>query len=306
MHLSLAGHVRRLRADFPFDAILAAWAYPDAVAAAHLARDWDCPLVTMVLGSDINEAPKHPKLRRQIAWALGRSERVVAVSAALRDKVVEMGVPSERVLVQRNGVDGRRFQVRDKTEARCGLGLAPNRPLVVYVGNFKQEKGVAVLIDAVAKLGRNDVDVALVGDGPQKQLLVEQSRGLEIESQVKFCGRRPHGEIPAWMAAADVVCLPSYREGCPNVVIEALASGRPVAASEVGGVPELIDDRNGIMAPAGDSTALARALGEALGRQWDAAKVRETVEFLSWDQYGITLRDTLAAATAGRARIPAQ
>lgn len=302
MYLSLAGPVRRLRAEFPFDAILAAWAYPDAVAAAHLARDWGCPLVTMVLGSDINETPKHPNLRRQIVWALGQSERIIAVSSALHDKVVELGIPTERVLVQRNGVDGQRFQVRDKMEARCDLGLALDRSLVVYVGNFKQEKGVAVLVDATAKLGRDDVDVALVGDGPQKQILLEQARDLGIESQVKFCGRRPHGEIPAWMAAADVVCLPSYREGCPNVVLEALAAGRPVVASRVGGVPELVSDATGVLIPPGDPDALSRGLDRALTRSWEPEGLRASVDCLSWSKFGRTLHYILEAAVEEQRR----
>jgi glycosyltransferase involved in cell wall biosynthesis len=296
MYRSLRPHVRKLRRDFPFDAILAAWAYPDGVAAAHLAAEWDCPLVTMTLGSDINEMPHDPALKRQIQWGLGRSQRVVAVSSALRDAVVELGIPAEKVIVQRNGVDGERFMPRDRGEARAELGLAANRPLVVYIGNFKPEKGVDVLVDAMGRRDRLDVDLAMVGSGPLETILRERAASLGIESKIRFCGRRPHDEIPRWMAAADVICLPSYREGCPNVVLEALAAGRPVVASRVGGVPELLNDETGVLVPAGDPEALAQSLQAALARCWEPESLRASVSCLSWNQFGGRLGDTLQAA----------
>ena len=105
-YLSLYRYMRVVRQQFPFDLIIASWAYPDGVAAARFARDADVPLVTNVLGSDINEQPKNPALRRRIQWGLGRANRVVAVSRAMRSRVVELGIPPERVVVQHNAVDG--------------------------------------------------------------------------------------------------------------------------------------------------------------------------------------------------------
>ena len=84
----------------------------------------------------------------------------------------------------------------------------------------------------------------------------------------------------------DVLCLPSRREGCPNVVLEALASGTPVVGSAVGGVPELITGMNGILVPPGDAEALAAGLERALELNWDRQSLRDSVEFLSWEQVG--------------------
>src|SRR5262249_16040995 len=153
---------------------------------------------------------------------------------------LEIGIAPDRVIVQHNGVDGSRFLPRDRRAARERLGLPLDRPLVCYVGNLKPEKGVRTLIEAMGHLrqhGARDVLLALIGDGEVQETLSARVRALDLETQVRFCGRRPHAEIPDWIGAGDALCLPSYREGCPNVVLEALASGRPVVASRVGGVP---------------------------------------------------------------------
>ena len=136
---SLRSHICHLYGDFPFD-IIFAWAYPDAVAAAHLAREIGCPIVINVLGSDINEIARHPRLRKQITRALQQAQRTVAVSAALRERVVDLGIPPEKIVVQHNGVNGEQFTVRDRVEARCKLGLPLDCKLICYVGNFKLEK----------------------------------------------------------------------------------------------------------------------------------------------------------------------
>jgi glycosyltransferase involved in cell wall biosynthesis len=315
MAASVGGYVRRLRRSFPFDVILAAWAYPDGVAASHLAEEFGCPLVTMVLGSDINEFAAHPALRAQICRGLSRSQRVVAVSGALADRVHELDIPRNRIVVQHNGVDGERFRPGDRDAARSRLGLQRGRRIICYAGNFKPEKGVTVLIDAVGELcraGDAETDLVLVGSGPLQDDLQRRARELGIEQRVQFCGRKRHEELPEWITASDVFCLPSFREGCPNVVLEALASGRPVVASSVGGVPELLTPGCGALVPAGEAPALARALGDTLGRSWSPERLRASVGCLSWDQYGCTLRDALRGAVdewrgAGRPsrRLPA-
>ncbi len=297
MYLSLRSYLLGLRSDFPFDIILAAWAYPDGVAAARLAQQANCPLVTMVLGSDINEFAQYPSLCRQIQWGLGRSSRVVAVSEALRERVIDLGIAPEHVITQHNGVDGQRFRLRGRCEVRARLGLAVDRTIICYVGNLKPEKGVTVLIEAMAHLRQieaRDIQLVMVGDGELREQLHARVRELNLQANVRFCGRQPHEEIPNWISACDVLCLPSYREGCPNVVLEALASGRPVVASKVGGIPELLQANTGVLVPPGDPKALAQGLREALTQNWDAEMLRASVKCLSWDQFGLALYDTLA------------
>jgi glycosyltransferase involved in cell wall biosynthesis len=294
--------LRQVRREFRWDIILATWAYPDGVAAAQFARDAGCPLVTTVLGTDVNDLPKRRGLRAQIAWGLGRAQRVVSVSAAMGEKVVELGVPRERVVVQHNGVDGSEFLIQGRAEARARLKLHPERPMVLYVGNVKEEKGVGVLVEAMApltrRLGRPDVELCVVGSGEILEKLKARTLELGLGANIRFAGRQLHTEIPHWMSACDVFCLPSYQEGCPNVILEALASGRPVVASRVGGIPELLTEKNGAMTPPGDPEALADGLASALGRSWDPEALRGSVEYLSWDAVGETYRDLLTKVLA--------
>ncbi len=298
MERSLTRLARRLRREFPFNAIFVAMAYPEGVVAARMADRFGCALVSNVLGSDVNELAARPELREEIAWGLRRADRVIALSRALRDRVEALGVEPERLRVQYNGVDGERFRLRERVDARQGLPLPPDKRLVLFVGNLAPEKGPQVLLEAFSRLKLPDVELVLVGGGQLDTSLRQRAHSLGLDSRVRFAGRQPFDRVPDWVAAADALCLPSFREGCPNVVLEALASGRPVAASAVGGVPELVDARNGALAPAGDADALARALETVLARPWDPAALRATVPFLSWDAYARALHDALQEAVA--------
>lgn len=299
IHASLRGLMAGIRREFPWDVLLAAWAYPDTVAAAAFAEEAGSPLVTTVLGSDINDSPENPALRPQIVRALGRCQRVVAVSAALGERVTALGVPRERVVVLHNAVDGARFAIRDSRPPRVRLGLPGDAKVVLYAGYHVPEKGVDVLIEAMdrlGKLGRGDVHLLTVGGGELLEPLRARASALGMRGRVRLLGWVMPAEIPEYMAACDVLVLPSLREGCPNVILEALASGRPVVASRVGGVPELIredDGKNGVLVPAGDPDALARGLKEAVERAWDPEALRATVESLSWDLIGDRYRDLL-------------
>ncbi len=298
IHASLRGIMGDIRREFPFDVLLAAWAYPDTVAAARFAEELGVPLVTTVLGSDINDSPEKPALRPQIAGALARCRRVVAVSAALGERVAELGVPRERVVVMRNAVDGARFAIRDRRAPRARLGVPEGAPLVLYAGYHVPEKGVDVLIEAMdrlGRLGRGDVHLLTVGGGELLEPLRARASALGLRGRVRLLGWVMPSEIPEHVAACDVLVLPSRREGCPNVILEALASGRPVVASRVGGVPELLrEGENGYLVPAGDPDALAGALKAALERAWDPEALRATVESLSWDLIGDRYADLLA------------
>ena len=304
MYYSVQKQIKRIYREFPFDVILASWAYPDAYAAARVARDMNIPLVTNLLGSDIN-ALIETEVRPQIEFALRQSARIIPVSKALGCKIAEIGVPESKIAVQHNGVDAAKFQLRDKQELRQKLGISHSGALVCYVGNWVSEKGVDVLVNAFRLLkeaGRTDIHLALIGSGalePTLQTIVQQNG---MEQTVTFYGRRKHDEIPDWMAACDVFCLPSLREGCPNVVLEALCSGRPVVASCVGGVPELLSTEEGALVPAGDPHALKEAILETFARSWEPEVLRRAVDGRSWDDVGFGYYRILEAATKEKSK----
>ena len=118
-----------------------------------------------------------------------------------------------------------------------------------------------------------------------------------MASRVTLPGRCDAAGIAQWMRAADVFCLPSYSEGCPNVVVEALACGRPLVATNVGGIPELVNDASGLLTPPRDAAALRESLDRALSRPWDSAEIARA-STRSWDSVAA---ETLAVCRRVRA-----
>ncbi|HEU4731400.1 MAG TPA: glycosyltransferase family 4 protein [Kofleriaceae bacterium] len=275
------------------DVVLGSWAYPDGFAAVLAARMLGVPCVVKLHGSDINVMAKLAGPRRLLEWALPHAARVVAVSRALADEVAELGVPRERIAVVMNGVDPELFQVRDRAAARRALGLGPG-PLALYVGNLKPEKGVLGLARAWRRVAAElpDAELAIVGGGPLRGELE-----AALPERARLHGAKPLSEIPSWMAACDVLVLPSHVEGTPNVVLEAFASGRRVVACAVGGVPDLVTSPTlGALVTPRDPDALAAALTGALRTPYAPEPVAELGARGGWDASAAALHTVLLAA----------
>jgi glycosyltransferase involved in cell wall biosynthesis len=291
--------------------LLATWAYPDTVATTLVARRLELPIVAKVHGSDINVMAEVPIVRSQIRWALRRASCVFAVSRPMRQRLIDLGVPSECVRVQYNGVNVERFHPIDRVKARRDLGLPQDRRLILSVGNLEAVKGVIDLIDAAKLLvaeGEPVPLVVLVGAGRLRGELEERVRRDRLHDDVLLAGAQPHAEIPGWIGAADALCLPSHHEGCPNVVLEAMACGRPVVATGVGAVPDLIDSAVGIVAPPRQPARLAEAIRAVTSRDWDAQAIRQRVLPLSWEENASALASELQRAArrdSGKGREPA-
>ncbi|HSN29908.1 MAG TPA: glycosyltransferase family 4 protein [Kofleriaceae bacterium] len=280
------------------DVVLGSWAYPDGFAAVIAARLLGVPAVVKLHGSDINSIAKLPGPRRLLAWALPRASRVVAVSKPLADEAAALGVPRDRIAIVMNGVDGSLFQPRDRAAARASLGLPPG-PLAVYVGNLKPEKGILDLCAAWPSVVRHipDATLAIVGGGPLRGEV--EAQVAPLGERVRVVGPQPLEQVPTWMAAADLLVLPSHTEGTPNVVLEALASGRRVVATSVGGVPDLITDRTlGQLVPPKNPDALADALVLALRQPYDPAEVARLGARGGWAASAAALHDVLKSAAA--------
>ena len=285
---SLWSQVSHLRGEF--DVLLGAWAYPDAVAMVLLGQLLGLPTVMKLHGSDIDVLGERPLLRAQMRWAFARARRVVAVSRALAQKAEALGAPVDRVATVRNGVDTSRFFPRDRQAARAKLGLA-DRPTIVFVGRLERDKGVRELFQAHAELQQRQIALVLVGDGP------ERARG-DDHGLVHAVGRQPFGTIADWIAASDVLALPSYHEGTPNVILEAHACGRPVVATRVGGIAELIDaPLLGELVPPRDAAALGSALVRVLERRHDAEAIVRACQARSWADSALELHRVLKEAT---------
>jgi teichuronic acid biosynthesis glycosyltransferase TuaC len=278
------------------DVVLGAWAYPDGCAAIALARLVGAPCVVKLHGSDMNIVAERPGPRRQLAAMLPRAAAVVAVSRPLAERAIALGVAPERVHVVANGVDSERFRPDDRAAARATLGLPPAGRLVLYVGHLKESKGVLDLAAAFAELAPRlaGARLAVVGDGEARGRLA--GRLAPLGERALPVGPRPHDEIATWLAACDVLCLPSWNEGTPNVVLEALAAGRRVVATAVGGIPDLVtSERVGELVPPRAPGLLAEALGRALGRDDDPAAIAAAAPRHSWADSAARLHAVLAA-----------
>ncbi len=284
------------------DVVLGSWAYPDGFAAVLLAERLGVPAVIKLHGTDVNVMLQEPGPRAQARWALRRAAAVVAVSRPLADAMVDLGVAPARITIVGNGVDGERFRPRDRAAARAALGLPPG-PLAVQVGNLKASKGVLDLLAAVPALRAlvPDARVALVGGGEAQAAVA--AAAAPLGDAVRLTGPIDADDVATWMAAADVVVLASWNEGTPNVLLEALASGRRVVATTVGGIPDVVHaPALGTLVPPRDPPALAAALATALRTPYDAAEVAALGSRGGWTASAAALADVLRRAVDEGAR----
>jgi len=266
-------------------AVLATWAYPDGFAGVLVGRLARLPVSIKVHGTDIDLLDGVGWLRRRMTlWALRRAETVIAVSRYLRDALVARGVDPTRIRVVYNGIDADTFRLREARAMRDELGLPPGRPVVLFVGGLKIDKGISELLDPLplAACARRGALLAIIGSGPFASAIPQRVRAAGMESSVRILGQRTPAEIARWMAAADFLCLPSYHEGLPNVVLEALSCGLPVLATDVGGIPEIVSEANGHLVAPKRADLLAAGIERMLARSWDRQRVRATCPARSW------------------------
>jgi len=263
---SIARVFSRVVAEFRPDVVLGAWAYPDGWAAVQLAHEAGLPVALKVHGSDILTVERNSPRWTRTGEALHEAEAIIAVSQDLAEKVAGFGVPQEKVRVVYNGVDGDLFRPGSMEDARKKLGMEQHVPTLLYVGNLFPMKGVDVLVDACEQFKKQGMafNCYIVGAGSMRVSLEAQIKSLGLERQVRLVGTKPHRELPEWFRAVDVMVLPSYSEGVPNVLLEAVACGTRFVASRVGGIPEIAHLGLGWLVPPGDVDALAHGIRSSL------------------------------------------
>ena len=243
------------------------------------------PLVLSVWGSDVHDFPhRGPLQRRLLEWNLRRADVLCATSEALARETAVFAPPGTPIHLTPFGVDTDRFQPRPGGSRGSGVVIGSARKL-------ERTYGLDVLLEAFARLdpgARQDQPLSLwiAGDGPDRTRLPQQAARLGVASHVKFLGALSHDRMPAFMWALDLFVNPSRAESFGVAALEAAASGLPVVASRVGGLPEIVaDGETGLLAPPEDPVALAEALARlidspeqrrALGR---AARARAVTRY---------------------------
>ena len=276
---------RLIREGFNPDVIDAHYYYPDGVAAALLGGWFGKPVTITARGSDLNVLGQHALPRRMMQWAGAQAAGSIGVCQALVDVLQAWGLDPGRLQVIRNGVDLQRFKPGVPAAARSQLGVT-GAPVLLCVGNLVPVKGHDLLLQAMANLRirHPSASLYLVGDGPLRNTLQAQVLALGLAGQVHFVGTVPQDALAAWYSAADALVLPSRSEGWANVLLEAMACGTPVVATDVGGSAEVLGDAGvGLLVPRRDADSLAATLDRLLARLPDRSVVRTYAEGFSWD-----------------------
>jgi len=272
-------HLARLRPDL----VLNYWLHPEGSAALRVARALGLPAMVAARGSDLSHIPD-AFARRLVSKTLRGADYVLTVSREMRQRAIDMGVAPDHCAAILNGCESSVFRYRDQAEARRELQLPADVRMVLYVGRFAEGKGTNELLKAFAQVAGSSPDfrLAFAGSGPRRTQIEQLARSLGVRDRLLLPGDQNRRQVAAWMASSDVLCLPSYSEGCPNVVIEAVNSGCPVVASDVGGTSEIVNSENSILVPPRDFPKLAGALREALSRTWDRPRISRAYP-RSWD-----------------------
>ncbi|WP_092947784.1 glycosyltransferase family 4 protein [Roseateles sp. YR242] len=270
------------RSGYDFDLIDAHYFYPDGVAAAMVARALNKPLVITARGTDINLIPAYSFPRKLILRAAAQADAMITVCAALKDELVQLGADAGKVTALRNGVDLNLFHPAGREEARSALGLREGRFTLASVGHLIERKGHELVIGALAELP--DVDLLIAGAGPEEGALRRLAESLGVAARVRFLGALPQARLREIYVGVDALVLASSREGWANVLLEAMACGTPVAASNVWGTPEVVASAEaGELMPSRTAAGVAEAVRRLRHLPRNRVATRRYAEQFSWD-----------------------
>lgn len=259
-----------------YDLIHAHFAHPEGTLGLLLRRRWKKPLVVTLHGDDANTYPdQSPRYRKYYERVLAQADLILAVSDGIRQKA--QARTQRPVLTHRVGLRLPPMQEKpDKRALRSQLGLPQDRFVLLFVGTLVEYKGVLELSDALRQLDDEGVLAVFIGDGPLRDGLGGTSRTQRI-----LLGQQPNAVVRRYMAAADALILPSYREGLPTVVVEAGAVGLPVIASNRGGTPEIVTPETGYrleeISPAAILAAIAQVRSNPLEAQGRGERLQQHV-----------------------------
>jgi glycosyltransferase involved in cell wall biosynthesis len=248
-----------------FDIIIGQMGCPGGYAAVRLAKKYGKKSMVGLRGSDVNTYLSRPVLKHLMRRTLNQADRLVTVSAALKTELLRRGYSESKISVIYNGVDETFFYPSDQLASRRKLNLEPDTKYLLFVGTLSRRKGIDVLLAAFKAINRPDVKLIFIGQGGDHHVIENFITEHSWQDRILRPGVVPHAQLPLWYAAADIVVLPSLAEGVPNVILEALAMGKPVVATRVGGIPEILaGEKTGFLCPPGDAGSLILVIENAL------------------------------------------
>ncbi len=289
MAISCLMLMRRLKKEFGFNLIDAHFANPDGLAATMLGRWFHVPVTITMRGTEVPHS-QQPDKRKPMIVALKAATHVFSVSDSLRQLAIGLGVDANKTEVVGNGVDWERFHVVANTRQQLKLPLADDAPVLITVGGLVERKGFHRVIACLPELLEEfpDLHYLVVGgpsaEGDWSERLADLVQQHSLEKQVHFLGSIDPDQLKLPLSAANVFVLSTRNEGWANVILEAMACGLPVVASDVGGNREVVrDDQLGIIVPFDDHQALVKAIRSALTTDWEQSLITQYAKENSWD-----------------------
>jgi glycosyltransferase involved in cell wall biosynthesis len=268
----------------PPEVVVADYAWPAAMAVERV-RSAGIPFVIHGRGSDVLQVSGEAGLAAELASALQSAGHWCAVSADLVARMDELGGREGWGMLTPNGIDLEVFALRDRAAERARLGITSDAPIVLVVGHLIERKDPLLALRTFKAWSGARADCALVfiGRGPLEDAVLAEAGRLGLVRQVRILGELPPTELARWYAAADALLLTSRREGRPNVVLEALACGLPVLATDAGGTRELLGALPGSLCAERDPHHLAKALANLLAERPARETLRQVAAPWTWD-----------------------
>ncbi|MSR63262.1 MAG: glycosyltransferase family 4 protein [Planctomycetes bacterium] len=279
------------------DVVVLDYAWPAAAAVTKL-RERRIPCVVSGRGSDVLEVAGEAGLADELAFFLRSAGHWCAVSRDLLRVMDRLGNAEGRGVLVANGVDAELFRPQAQNEARraLGLALAPTERLVLVCGHLIERKDPLLALEVFARTSEAQ-RLVFLGRGPLERKLADAIRARGLEARVELRGEVEPPVLARWYAAADLLLLTSRREGRPNVVLEALSSGRPVLATDAGGTAEVLGElAERMLSRTREPAALAAQLGRLLTSAFEPAALRAAVAHLTWESSLQALERCLQAA----------
>ncbi|MED5547046.1 MAG: glycosyltransferase [Pseudomonadota bacterium] len=296
--------VRRLHAEVPFDLVDAQFFFPDGPAAALVARELGIPLTIKSRGADIHYWGRRDSPRAQMQQAAEQAAGLLAVSQALREDMIALGMPEERIGVHYTGLDRERFHPIERSAARTLVSAMPGLeiwnigPLIVTPGALIARKGQRLVLEALIHFP--EARLAFAGTGEDEARLKAEAKILGVADRVHFLGMVSHDVLPQLLCAADVMVLPSASEGLANVWIEALASGTPIVIPDIGGAREVMKDPSAGRIAERTPDAIAEAIRDILADPPSQDEVAANVHRFSWGKNAENLVQFWSGVLEGR------
>ena len=255
--------------------LYSSWGFPDAVAGSIINKWLKLPFFVKVHGTDVNENTLYSSRSNLMKKWLSKANTIFCASNALANTLETIGISKEIIKVNYNGIDRNVFYP-DK-------GALNNKKLI-FVGNLIPTKGIYELIESYAEIQKNNSEVSLdiIGTGPLSKHISEKITKLKLN--VILHGSLNLVSVAEKVRESDLLILPSYREGVPNVLLEAFASGVPVVSTIVGGIPEVVNDNVGILVEPKNVEALEDAITFALNKKWIKDDIILHSHQFDWDK----------------------